>query len=105
MFKGEKGAYIMSDFEENAEKRIMFGKPLSMKTAQILENYGENKEYKYYYTKESTPFKCSIVYPESKKQISVEFDNDIVKYLGVWKNPLMLLSVFKRTMMPSSPIV
>ena len=104
MFKGEKGAYIMSDFEENAEKRIMFGKPLSMKTAHILENYGENKEYKYYYTKESTPFKCSIVYPESKKQISVAFDNDIVKYLGVWMNPGDLNGMYNLALEPCTAL-
>ncbi|MDD6203630.1 MAG: hypothetical protein PUC05_01335 [Firmicutes bacterium] len=104
MFRGEEGAYIVSDLEENAEKRFMFGKPLSAERAHILEKCGENKEYKYYYTKESTPLKCGIVYPQSKKQISVEFDNDTVKYLGVWMNPGDLNGMYNLALEPCTAL-
>lgn len=104
MLKGEKGAYVVSDFEEKSEKRVMFGKPTDLDKAHVLEGYGDNKEYKYYYTEERTPLKCSINYPESKKQISVEFDNDIVKYLGVWMNPGDLNGMYNLAVEPCTAL-
>lgn len=86
MFKGENGAYCVSDFAPDSPKRVMFGAPKSDKTAHILQQKG-NKHYKFYYTQAKPPIKCGIVYPESKKKILVEFDNEIIKYLGLWMNP------------------
>ena len=87
MLIGEEGAYVESEFSRNDEKRVMFGKPLSIDTAEVLEPFGTNKGYKFYYTDAKAPIKCSVIYPDTNKKISVEFDNDIVKYLGVWMNP------------------
>ena len=86
MFKGQNGAYVVSEFSPDSPKRVMFGKPQSEQFAHVLEKKG-NKHYKFYYTEEKPPIKCGIVYPETKKEISVKFDNQIVKYLGLWMNP------------------
>ena len=104
MFVGEKGAYVVSDYSENASKEFMFGRPVSSEKAHILEEYGTNKEYKYYFKEDKAPMKCGIVYAKTGKQISVEFNNDVVKYLGVWMNPGDLNGMYNLALEPCTAL-
>lgn len=104
MFAGEKGAYVVSDYTVEDETEFMFGKPATLEQAHILEEYGANKEYKYYYTQPKAPIKCGIVYPGMQKQITVEFNNDIVKYLGVWMNPGDLNGMYNLALEPCTAL-
>ncbi len=64
----------------------MFGNPKNEAALHILPLMG-NEAYKYYYNNAYSPLKCSVVYLKRKIRVNVEFDNDTVKYLGVWMNP------------------
>lgn len=103
MFKGERGAYASSDYTPDSKKRIMFGKPANDKTAHVLQEKG-NKQYKFYYTDAKPPIKCGIVYPESKTKVNIEFDSDVVKYLGLWVNPGDLNGMYNLALEPCTAL-
>ncbi len=86
MFMGEEKAQVLSDFSDE-DIEIMFGRPPVDAPVSRLSKFGEGVSFKYYYTKDKTPLKCGILYPESALKVSVEFDESCVKYLGVWLNP------------------
>ncbi len=48
--------------------------------------------------------KCGIVYPESKIEVTVEFDNNIVKYLGLWVNPGDLNGMYNLAVEPCTAL-
>jgi Zn-finger nucleic acid-binding protein len=85
MIRGEEGAYAVSNFGENAPKKIVSGKPANERTAHILPPKVQ-KQYKFYYTDAKPPVKCGVVFPKSNTEVSFEFDSDIMKYFGVWVN-------------------
>ena len=108
MFQGEEGAYAVSCFPPDAPKTFLAGNP-DRKAPHILPPRG-NKEYKYYYCDAKAPLICGMVYPKSGTQITVEFDNDIVKYLGLWVNPgdlngMYTIAVEPCTALYDSPIM
>ncbi len=84
MLAGEEGLHAVSNFPEGSEMRLMSGNPTG--DMRFLPDFG-NKCYKFYYTNTVTPLRCGVVYPKSKIEVSVEFDNDVIKYFGVWVNP------------------
>lgn len=102
MFKGENGAYAKSSFPYNAPKTIMFGAPKTQEPHK-LPPIG-NKQYKFYYTDSYAPLKCGIVYPESRKEINIEFCQDIVKYLGIWVNPGDLNNMYNIALEPCTAL-
>lgn len=71
MFAGEEGAYIQSSYSNKNDITVCFGNP--PKEINILEKYGANKEYKFYYNDEKVPMECSVCFPKVQKrsQISV----------------------------------
>lgn len=87
MLKGEEGAYICSPYSQSDSVTVCFGTPPAFEIANVLEKYGANKEYKYYFDEHKTPMLCTAHFPESKRELSFSFDNDIVKYLAIWMNP------------------
>ena len=104
MFRGENGACVVSEYSSEDKKEVMFGTPGANDKVHILGEYGSNKEYKYYYTEAKPPIKCGIVYPESNLQLSVEFDNDFVRYLGVWMNPGDLNEMYNLALEPATAL-
>lgn len=85
MFAGEEGAYIQSPYSEKDEITVCFGTP--PKKINILEKYGANKEYKFYYNNEKIPMECSVCFPKAQREAKFRFEGDVVKYLGIWMNP------------------
>lgn len=83
LMKGEEGAYAVSNLPPDI--KLVDGKA-NKETAHILPPIG-GKSYKFYHTGETHPLHCGIVYPKSKREVTVEFDNAVVKYFGVWVNP------------------
>ena len=102
MFKGEEGAYAVSNLPPNVPITILDGNR-NEQTAHILPKRG-NKKYKIYYAEEKFPLKCGIVYPESKIEVTVEFDNNIVKYLGLWVNPGDLNGMYNLAVEPCTAL-
>ena len=101
MLKGESGAYVVSNYKKGSLIRIMFGNPKSKDSVHILPDIG-NENYKYYFTEAISQLKCGVVYPHSKTEINVEFDNDIIKYFGVWINPGDLNDMYNIALEPCS---
>ncbi len=87
MFKGEEGAYAFSNFPLDAPKTFLSGNPDKNAPHILPPKKNANKHYKYYYNESKAPLICGMTYPNSNRKISVEFDNDTVKYLGFWVNP------------------
>ncbi len=87
MLAGEEGAKIVSKFTSDDPATVAFGKPPAMEKACVLEKYGANKEYKFYYDDSKTPMECSVCYPKTSRKIDFSFEEDTVKYLGIWMNP------------------
>ena len=104
MFKGESGAYAVSDFTAHDEKKVMFGVPETLEKAHILPEYGAIRQYKYYYTDAKGPIRCGVVYPKSNAEVSLEFDSDIVKYLGLWVNPGDLNGMYNIALEPCTAL-
>ncbi len=102
MFKGEKGAYAVSNFPLDTPKTFLSGNP-DKDAPHILPDEG-NKHYKYYYNKAKSPLKCGMVYPESCAEVTVEFDNDTVKYLGFWVNPGDLNGMYNLAVEPCTAL-
>ena len=102
LFKGEEGAYAVSNLSPDAGIAVLDGEPDAQKP-HVLPEIG-NKKYKIYYTEEKTPLKCGIVYPKSKIEVAVEFDNDIVKYLGLWVNPGDLNGMYTMAVEPCTAL-
>lgn len=102
MLKGEKGATVLSDFEEKFEKQIMFGVPKH--ALNVLCQKGQDKEWKYYYKGAITPLKCRVIYPESKYRLTLLCDGEIIKYLGVWVNPGDLNGMYNIALEPCSAL-
>lgn len=103
MFKGESGAYAVSNFPTDSPMTVMFGNTEPGEKALHLPDVG-NKQYKFYYTEAKPPIKCGVVYPKSKLQINVEFDNDIVKYFGLWVNPGDLNGMYNIALEPCTAL-
>ncbi len=102
MFKGEKGAYAVSNFPLDAPKTFLSGNP-DKNAPHILPDIG-NKHYKYYYNQSLSPLKCGMVYPKSQTEVTVEFDNDTVKYLGFWVNPGDLNGMYNLAVEPCTAL-
>lgn len=102
MFKGEKGAYAVSNFPIDAKKTFLSGNP-DKNAPHILPDIG-NKHYKYYYNQSLSPLKCGMVYPKSQTEVTVEFDNDTVKYLGFWVNPGDLNGMYNLAVEPCTAL-
>lgn len=103
MLRGETGAYVVSDFLPEDDKKIMFGDP-GKGPAYVLGEYGSNKEYKYYFTEAKTPLRCGAVYPKSGKKLHVSFNNETVKYLGIWMNPGDLNGMYNLALEPATAL-
>ncbi len=101
MLAGEAGAYVTSPFTSNDPISVAFGKPLSRESAHILPKIGTLGEYKYYYDDPRTPMECAVVYPSGGK-VTFAFDNDVVKYLGIWVNPGALNGMYNLAVEPCS---
>lgn len=84
MFKGDKGAYAVSNFPAGAPITILDGTP-DENAPHVLPEGGHH--YKYYYSEGRSPLRCGVAYPASKAEVWAEFDSEIVKYLGFWINP------------------
>ncbi len=104
MFRGESGAYAVSEFAPDDPKKVMFGMPEFVEKAHILPERGAIKQYKYYYTEAKGPVKCGVAYPNSKVQIALEFDSDVVKYLGLWVNPGDLNGMYNIALEPCTAL-
>lgn len=102
MFKGEKGAYAVSNLPLDAPKTFLSGNPDKSKP-NVMPDTG-NKHYKYYYNQSISPLKCGMVYPESNTEVTVEFDNDTVKYLGFWVNPGDLNGMYNLAVEPCTAL-
>ena len=87
MLAGEEGAYVVSKYNSDDSVTVAFGNPPAMEKAHILEKYGTNKEYKYYYDNAKIPMECSVCYPRTCHKINFSFEGDVVRYLGIWMNP------------------
>ena len=77
MLVGEQGAYAVTPFAKDAPHTVCFGTLPTDKTT--LQEYGENKEYKFYYDEPYFPLFCSVVYPNRKQKVNFTFNGDIVK--------------------------
>lgn len=102
MMRGEEGAYAVSNLPPDAAKTILDGNP-DEQTAHVLPERG-NKNYKFYYTAEKVPLQCGMVYPKSKMEVKVEFDNEVVKYLGLWVNPGDLNGMYTLALEPCTAL-
>ncbi|MBQ9940914.1 MAG: hypothetical protein IJO74_05185 [Clostridia bacterium] len=99
MLRGETGAYAVSNFPKDSEIKVVNGNPTG--DVHFLPDVG-NKNYKFYYTDTMSPLKCGVVYPKSKIEVDVEFDNDVIKYFGVWVNPGDLNKMYNIAIEPCS---
>lgn len=102
LMKGEEGAYGVSNLPPDTPKAVLDGNPCE-ETAHILPPRG-NPCYKFYYTKEKSPLRCGVVYPQSKREVTVEFDNDVVKYFGIWMNPGSLNGMYTLAIEPCTAL-
>ncbi len=100
LMKGEEGAYAVSNLPP--DKQFVDGS-FDDETAHILPPRG-NDCYKFYYTKEKSPLLCGIVYPKSKRQVTLELDNGVVKYLGIWMNPGALNGMYTLGLEPCTAL-
>ncbi len=103
MFRGEEGMYAVSSFPQDAPKTIMYGVSEGEINLHVLPPKG-NKEYKFYYKEASVPLWCGVVYPESGVEVNVAFDNDIVRYLGLWVNPGDLNGMYNLALEPCTAL-
>lgn len=87
MLAGEEGANVVSKYNSNDSATVAFGNPPVMGKAHILQKYGANKEYKFYYDDSIEPMECSVFYPKTCRKIDFFFEGNAVKYLGIWMNP------------------
>ncbi len=99
MLIGEEGAYAISNFPKDSQIKVVNGNPTG--DVHFLPDIG-NKNYKFYYTNTVSPLKCGVVYPKSKLEVNVEFDNDVIKYFGVWVNPGDLNKMYNIAIEPCS---
>ena len=99
MLKGEEGAYATSNFPKDSPIKVVIGEPSG--NVRFLPDLG-NKNYKFYYTNTVSPLKCGVVYPKSNIEVTVEFDNDVIKYFGVWVNPGDLNRMYNIAIEPCS---
>ncbi len=102
MLKGECGATVLSAFERDSQKQLMFGDPES--APNVLCEKGSAKEWKYYYQQAKSPLQCSVYYPLSKYRVSLICENDTIKYLGVWMNPGELNKMYSIAIEPCSAL-
>ena len=84
MTRGEEGMYAVSNVDDSP-RDIISGTPVSGESAHVLPPK-VHEHYKFYYTGANPPVTCGVVYPESGRALSVEFDSDVVKYFGAWVN-------------------
>lgn len=103
MFRGEEGMYATSSFPENAPKTIMYGTTEREEILHILPKKGP-REYKFYYKNACTPLQTGVVYPESGVTANITFDNDIVRYLGLWVNPGDLNGMYNLALEPCTAL-
>lgn len=101
MLVGEKGAWVESPFGTEDAISVVFGKPISRESAHVLPAAGAVGEYKFYYDDPRTPMQCAVVYPAGGK-VTLTFDNDVVKYLGIWANPGALNGMYNLALEPCS---
>lgn len=102
MVKGEEGAYVVSNLPPSAPITVLDGDP-DTETAHILPKPGK-KNYKFYYTEAQAPLQCGVVFPKSKTQLTAAFDNQVVKYLGVWVNPGDLNGMYTMALEPCTAL-
>ena len=101
MLAGETGAWVESPFGTEDAISVAFGQPISRERAHVLPAKGAIGEYKYYYDDPHTPMRCAVVYPTGGR-VSLDFDNDVVKYLGIWVNPGALNGMYNLAVEPCS---
>lgn len=102
MLKGEQGAEVLSAFEEEFQKQIMFGNPKY--APNVMCKIGQDKQWKYYYKGAITPLKCRVVYHKSKYSLTLSSDSEIIKYLGIWVNPGDLNGMYNIALEPCSAL-
>ncbi|MBR2861015.1 MAG: hypothetical protein IKB86_04175 [Clostridia bacterium] len=102
MFAGELGSEVVSEFENKFEKEVMFGQAPEKPNA--LGAFENNKQWKFYYIGAITPFECAIKYPLSKKRVNISFDNQVIKYLGLWMNEGFLNGMYNVAVEPCSAL-
>ncbi len=102
MFAGELGAEVLSEFENKFEKEVMFGVPCEK--PNVLCTHEAQKQWKFYYRGAITPFFCTIKYPISKRRVTVSFDNQVIKYLGLWMNAGFLNGMYNVAVEPCSAL-
>lgn len=84
MFAGKPGAVVFSNAPEGSRKQVMFGNMPD--TPEKIRPFTPNGEsYKYYITEPFTPLVCGIRYSNGAT-ITVSFDENMVRWLGVWMN-------------------
>lgn len=103
MLRGEEGMYMTSSFPPDAPKTIMYGISENAIDPHILPKKGVN-EYKFYYKNACTPLWCGAVYPKSGIEVKVSFDNDVVRYLGLWVNPGDLNGMYNLALEPCTAL-
>ena len=84
MFAGKPGAEVFSNAPSDSGIRVMFGKAPEM-PEKIGPYAPDGDSYKYYITEPFTPLVCGILYSGGEK-VTVSFDGDAVRWLGVWMN-------------------
>ena len=84
MFAAKEGAEVFTNAPENFKIRGMFG-VLPQEPHKIGEYSPFGESYKYYIEDAFSPLVCGIDYKNGEK-ITVSFEEEAVKYLGVWMN-------------------
>lgn len=84
MFAGKPGVEVFSNAPADSGIPVMFGKAPEM--PEKISAYAPDGEgYKYYITEPFTPLVCGIRCSSGDK-VTVIFDGDGVRWLGVWMN-------------------
>ena len=84
MFAARKGAEVFSNAPAKSGVRVMFGNAPE-EIEKIGDYHSQGESYKYYITEAFSPLICGIDYGNGEK-VTVSFEGDIVRWLGVWIN-------------------
>ena len=86
MFAAREGAEVVTDYREDEFVRVMFGAPPGDgRLGRIGPFRADGESYKYYYKTSKAPMRCGIRYPDGGL-LTVSFEGDFVRWLGVWMN-------------------
>lgn len=111
MIAAEEGGYGVVPYDENAKVEIMFDGnsefgnsgdvlPLSEDMLTSKKHNPNGNTLKYYFAKKNPCGSCGYYNPEIGKTITLNYDNNMIPYLGVWKNDGLFKNLYNFTLEP-----